>query len=565
MNKFQLNFVQNKGMFIRMAVLFLLMLFSGGFSAYALHGTYGVHDPSSIIKCGETYWIFSTGNGIYTIYSKDLIKWTAGTTPFTPGTYPSWVKSYVPDFGGHFWAPECFYMNGKYYLYYSCSSWGSRNSCIGLLTNESLDPASTDYSWKDEGMVIYSTESNNYNCIDPAVFRDDVGKIWMTFGSHWDGIKMVELDSVYGDTMNETIYSLASKGDYKAEASYIINHGDYYYLFVNHGQCCDGVNSTYYITMGRSASPTGPYLDKSGKDLYQGGGTTVLSTSGNYIGPGCLGYYKEDITEWITYHYYDGDKGGQATLCVAGVKWDDNDWPIITNNFMEDGTYSIANNNSVLVWDISGSGEDRDPVVQNNYAKTASQQWIFTTLGNGVYEISPSQSDLLVRITDCMGNAGAKLSIGVVQSLNCEKWRIDRSNDVRYVFTSLYGGKVIEVPESSSDEGIQLGMNNYNGTYNQKWMIWDTTHEVSLPDLAISPYGIKIFPNPSHDGSFKIETNHSSGICEVMVYMLNGKKVFSGEYPVEQEINVKNTLIPGFYIVKIKINPYIFSSKFIVQ
>jgi len=565
MNKFHLHFKQNKGLFIRRIVLLSIMILSSGLNTYALHGTIGVHDPSSIIKCGDTFWIFSTGNGIYTIYSKDLVKWTAGTTPFVPGTYPSWVKSYVPDFGGHFWAPECFYMNGEYYLYYSCSSWGSRNSCIGLMTNKTLNPTSPDYSWKDEGMVIYSTESSNYNCIDPAVFRDDDGKIWMTFGSHWDGIKMVELDSVYGDTMNETIYSLASKGDYKAEASYIINHGDYYYLFVNHGQCCDGVNSTYYITMGRSSSPTGPYLDKSGKDLYQGGGTTVLSTSGSFIGPGCLGYYKENNAEWITCHYYDGDNNGVATLCAANVEWDENGWPVISGNMIEDGTYSVANENSLLMWDISGLGEDRDPVVQNKYAKTASQQWIFTTIGNGIYEISPIQSDLLVRITDCMGNAGAKLSIGAAQSLNCEKWRIDRTNDVRYIFTSLYGGKVIEVPGSSSDEGIQLEMNNYSGMSSQKWMIWDTTHEVSVSQLAVSPYDVEIFPNPSTNGSFNVKIDHSSGICEVMVYTLDGRKVFSWEYPMGQLINVKHTLVPGLYIVKIKINHYIFPHKFLVQ
>jgi arabinan endo-1,5-alpha-L-arabinosidase len=132
-------------------IYLFLFLFLGILNVNALNGNIGIHDPSSIIKCGDTYWIFGTGNGIYAIYSKDLVKWNAGTTPFFPGTYPSWVKSYVPDFGGTFWAPECFYMSGRYYLYYSCSSWGSRNSCIGLMTSKSLDPASPDYYWNDEG------------------------------------------------------------------------------------------------------------------------------------------------------------------------------------------------------------------------------------------------------------------------------------------------------------------------------------------------------------------------------------------------------------------------------
>jgi arabinan endo-1,5-alpha-L-arabinosidase len=546
-------------------VIFLLVLISGFvFNTYALHGTYGIHDPSSIIKCGDTYWIYGTGNGIFTMYSNDLVKWTTGSTPFAPGTYPSWVKSYVPDFGGNFWAPECFYMNGKYYLFYSCSSWGSRNSCIGLITNKTLNPSSPDYQWSDEGVVIYSTESYNYNCIDPAVFRDDDGRIWLSFGSHWDGIKMVELDSVWGTPLNETLYSVASKGDYKAEASYVINHGDYYYLFVNHGQCCDGVNSTYYITMGRSVSPSGPYLDKNGKDLYDGGGTTVFSTLGSFIGPGCSGYYKESVHEWFTCHYYNGDKFGQATLCIARIEWDENNWPTIKRNWIDNGMYSIVNSNSKLVWDISGVGEDRDPIVQDKYQRSESQQWDFYWLGNGTYEVSANKSGLLARITDCMGNIGAKLSIGEAQSLDCEKWMIDRTNENNYVFTSIYGGKVIEVPESSVEEGVQLEMNDWHSSSCQKWILWDTSHAVSSPDYSEMHGGIRIFPNPSKSGNFTIETDQSSGICEIQVYSLYGQKIIQNKLPVKQIINVKNTLIPGIYIVKVKINSYFLSFKLTV-
>lgn len=104
-----------------------------------------------------------------------------------------------------------------------------------------------------------------------------------------------------------------------------------------------------------------------------------------------------------------------------------------------------------------------------------------------------------------MGNAGAKLSINQPLSQDCEIWMIDRTNDVRYIFTSLYGNKVIEVPESSSVEGIQLEMNNYSGSANQKWIIRDTSFNNYVPGLTISEKNIGIFPNPSPDGSFNIE------------------------------------------------------------
>jgi hypothetical protein len=74
-----------------------------------------------------------------------------------------------------------------------------------------------------------------------------------------------------------------------------------------------------------------------------------------------------------------------------------------------------------------------------------------------------------------------------------------------------------------------------------------------------------IFPNPSSDGSFNISTNQSSGFIEIKIYTPDGKKVFSKEFPVEQIISVKNTLIPGIYVVKIKINAYFLTSKLIVQ
>ena len=269
--------------------LLLLIVLVNTHPAKSLHNQFDMHDPSGIIKCEDTYWIFSTGRGIPSWYSNDLVKWTAGKTPLPPGSYPTWVKSYASGFDGHFWAPDCFYMNGLYHLYYSCSSWGSRNSCIGLMVSKSLNPESADYGWSDEGVVVFSSDASNVNCIDPAVFRDDEGKIWLTYGSHWDGIRIIELDSINGKVIGGTHYPVAGKGDYKTEAPYVINHDKYYYLFINRGQCCEGVNSTYYIQVGRSESPSGPYLDKTGKDLYNGGGSTVLSTSGSMIGPGCLG------------------------------------------------------------------------------------------------------------------------------------------------------------------------------------------------------------------------------------------------------------------------------------
>jgi arabinan endo-1,5-alpha-L-arabinosidase len=551
--------------FVRYMIL-LLLVYAGEGSIHALHNDVGAHDPTGIIKCDSIYWIFTTGRGPYAMYSNDLIEWTAGKTPLTPGSFPSWVTNYVPGFDGHFWAPDCFYMNGLYHLYYSCSSWGSTVSCIGLLTSKSLNPESADYAWTDEGVVVFSTGSSNYNCIDPAIMRDDEGKIWMTFGSHWDGIKMVELDSVTGLAQNQDLIAVAGKGDYKTEAAYVVNRGDFYYLFYNRGQCCDGASSTYYIQVGRSLSPTGPFLDKNGTDCYQGGGTTVFSTSGSLIGPGCIGYYVENNTEFVTYHYYDGTDGGRAKLGIGTFTWSEDDWPTVTNNWIEDGHYSILNENSQLAWDFSGSGAEQDPVIQNTYTKTSSQRWTFEALGNGFYSIIPGGIDLVAGITPCTGIVGTKIALGSPGLNSCQIWRVEKTNDLNYVFSSKYGNRVLEVPGSSTDAGAQFAINQYAGTENQRWMMPDTFLTVSVHSKIESQSEINVFPNPVTKGSFNIEfdRDHPIGECRIEIHSSDGRIVFSEKFKGERVINIPNSLIPNTYFLSIITNKNITCKKLII-
>ena len=174
----------------------------------------------------------------------------------------------VPGFTGNFWAPDISYFNGLYHLYYAVSTFGSQVSAIGLATNPTLDPSDPSYQWTDQGPVIESSNGSPYNCIDPSVTFDTSSNLWMSFGSFWNGIYMVQLDPSTGLINTSSpgriheAFNTAS-GD-PIEASYLYHHGNYYYLFVNWGTCCAGVNSTYNIRMGRSTNITGPYLDNNG-------------------------------------------------------------------------------------------------------------------------------------------------------------------------------------------------------------------------------------------------------------------------------------------------------------
>ena len=297
----------------------------------ALTGNTFIHDPSTIIKAGNVYYVFGTGHGIFTKSSPDLIHWTEGPHVFS--TPPAWTTRFVPEFKDTFWAPDVIWVNGQYLLYYAVSTWGKQVSAIGLATSPELDPMTKNFHWTDAGMVIASTNNSPYNTIDPSVMLDRDNRLWLAFGSYWQGIFLTELDPQTGlrNPTNSAIYHLAWNNS--IEASCITRHDDFYYLFVNWGQCCEGTNSTYEVRMGRAKTITGPYLDRDGKDLAQGGGSVFLQSHGRFIGPGHIGIVIDGQPNGVTtfsYHYYDADTHGRSRLAVAKIDWTSG-WPVPVN------------------------------------------------------------------------------------------------------------------------------------------------------------------------------------------------------------------------------------------
>lgn len=292
-----------------------------------LAGDTEIHDPSSIVKCGDRYWVFGTGRGVVSRYSTNLAGWHAGPSVFTNS--PSWASAWVPGHRGRFWAPDIIQLRDRYLLYYSVSTWGSRQSGLGLVTTRSLDPQSPDYHWEDHGPVFQTTTNDAFNAIDPSVMLDRDGRLWMAFGSYWSGIKLVELDPHTGLRMgaNSRVQSLAWKDS--IEAAGLLRHGDDYFLFVNWGQCCRGTNSTYEIRVGRSDKVTGPYLDREGKDLLSGGGTPVLGTEDVFIGPGHAGILEEKGKYRFGFHFYNAAQRGSSTYAIRPLRWGADGWPVV--------------------------------------------------------------------------------------------------------------------------------------------------------------------------------------------------------------------------------------------
>jgi arabinan endo-1,5-alpha-L-arabinosidase len=283
------------------------------------------HDPSRPVREGDRWWIFSTGNGISTRHSKDLVTWEEGPPVFKE--FPKWHKQVVPTQRGHLWAPDIITHQGEHRLYYSVSAFGKNTSAIGLVTSRALDPTNPDCQWKDKGIIVQSKREDPFNAIDPHLIITSDGRHWMSFGSFWTGIQLLELDPETGGIHPERKQIRQIAWNETIEAPAILHHGGYYHLFVNWGQCCRGLQSTYEIRIGRSRSIEGPYLDKNGRDLATGGGTLLLASKDTQTGPGHASFISESSGIRMFYHYYDRNRGGYPSLASQPLKWSADVWP----------------------------------------------------------------------------------------------------------------------------------------------------------------------------------------------------------------------------------------------
>jgi arabinan endo-1,5-alpha-L-arabinosidase len=297
-----------------------------------------IHDPV-IAQETDTYYVFSTGSRIPFICSKDKIVWEFCGRVFESNL--PWTRDVNPNLVD-IWAPDISFFNNQWHLYYAVSSFGSQDSAIGLATNTTLDPESPDYEWVDQGEVLRSHPGDRWNAIDPNLVLDENGEPWLVWGSFWQGIWMRKIDSSTGqlDVNDSTYHHLAdrSRGPDNTsaiEAPFIIFRDGKWYLFVSFDQCCQGVDSTYNVRVGRSDALTGPYVDRDGVPLTEGGGTLLLSAYGQWKGPGHNGMLFEDGVYWIVYHAYDEKQIGIPKLRIESLSWDANGWPSLPSQTQE--------------------------------------------------------------------------------------------------------------------------------------------------------------------------------------------------------------------------------------
>jgi len=362
-----------------------------------------------MVKAGSTYWIYGTATGVYQFSSTDRLNWTFRGQ--VVGSRPGWVGGSTGNTDNVAWAPDVHYMNGKWYMYYSYSAIYTNNSGIGVATNSNnLDPG----SWVDQGLVV-SSRNTDYNAIDPCIFQDANGAAWMVFGSYFSGIKLIQIDPATGKkaSWNSNTYTLAQHpqtSNNSIEAPAIYYHNGYYYLFANWDGCCAGNTSTYNIRIGRSTSITGPYIDKDGNNLNNGGGSVFLCSVENKnngqrfddeVGPGHAGILSDTDGDWLSCHYeWARDRGGATTVNLLKLTWDADGWPRVPNYNSGNGvlpglTYTLTNQASGLnLDDPNGTNVHGTIVRQWTPNGVPAQQWNLTDKGGGYYVVTNIAANL---------------------------------------------------------------------------------------------------------------------------------------------------------------------------
>jgi arabinan endo-1,5-alpha-L-arabinosidase len=311
-------------------------------ASYQLQGAVSlIHDPT-IIRQGSEYYVLSTdggqGGNLPIFCSPDKVNWTRCGQVFN--TPPPEVLAVFPTLTS-LWAPDVSYFNGLYHVYYAASGFGGNKSLIGLATSPTMNPSDPSYKWTDQGIVLSSTTSSNFNAIDPNILVDtdssgNVTHIWMVYGSFWNGINQIEINPATGmkSSTNTAVLNLATRpavANDPIEGASLVKHDGYYYLFASFNYCCQSsfTQDNYEIVVGRSTSPNGPFVDMSGTSMLQGGGTVLLASSGEFTAPGGEFVYTDPTGgDLITFHALSNNQNGLDYLFVNTLTWP-NDWPLI--------------------------------------------------------------------------------------------------------------------------------------------------------------------------------------------------------------------------------------------
>ena len=265
-------------------------------------------------------------------------------------TKPDWVTEAIPANDGDYSSPA--FLSSRI-LYYSVSG-GEDVQCIGRATAYGDGP---NITWTDSGSPVtctYNTKEKSKTdkpwSAHPAVFVDDTDSHYLVYGG--GTIWLTQLDPATGRQIednfwshNDTSYSFLAKGPILSkntdenewiEAPFIHKKDGFYYLLIT---SFESVDFPHKIRVGRATNVTGPYIDKEGVDMKDGGGSVLMKENGrDNIGVGRAAVFTEGGRDWLSYHYYDGYYAGLPWVEVRRLDWEEG-WPLVTQERFNSSTY----------------------------------------------------------------------------------------------------------------------------------------------------------------------------------------------------------------------------------
>jgi arabinan endo-1,5-alpha-L-arabinosidase len=293
----------------------------------SIGGDISLADPT-MFRWQNTYWIFSTGTsgaGLDVHSSADLKTFKQERPIFSSN--PSWVADVAEkqSIVTNLWSPCVLIWNQTIHLYFAASWYSAKRACIGHATMKSSEQQFQFVD--DQAPLICSnlTGSDTFTAIDPAVILDAAGAPWMVFGSWGSGIQIIALDAD-GKRLDPgsspiPVATRPPPDSSAIQAAALFRWRDDYYLFASF----DGMTS-HILRVGRAKQVTGPYLDRDGKSMTEGGGTLVLKGDSYFKGPGSNMIFDDGSQLLNVYHAYD--QNGVAELRIAQLVFDDDGWPI---------------------------------------------------------------------------------------------------------------------------------------------------------------------------------------------------------------------------------------------
>ncbi|AFC31452.1 YxiA [Paenibacillus mucilaginosus 3016] len=399
-----------------------------------------VHDPS-VIKAGDTFYVF--GSHLAAAKTNDLVSWDLVATGVTAGNplIPN-VKEELKETlewaqTNTLWAADVIQLaDGRYYMYYNACKGDSPRSALGVAVADGIEGP-----YKDQGILLKSgmwgepsEDGTVYdakihpNAVDPDVFFDKEGKLWMVYGSYSGGIFILKMDPATGKPLPGQGYGkkLLGGNHSRIEGPYIqySPETDYYYLFLSYGGL--DADGGYNIRTARSKAPDGPYVDAQGQDLIEAKADPALplfddrsvepygvklmgshlfpreegapgeGLANGYVSPGHNSTYYDDKTGkyFLIFHARFPDRGEHHEIRVHEMYMNAQGWPVAAPlRYAGDGAGNTGRLKKVTAQEASGTyqlvnhGKDISAEIKESAAIELTKGGRITGAASGTFKL----------------------------------------------------------------------------------------------------------------------------------------------------------------------------------